>query len=239
MRLIIAVSLLILSFSAFAEEGIVTEGGAPVVAARGAATDAATTEAASKENTDANVSDEIASAAEAVAATTAEERAKSIENKKESEIPLTLDAPKKAEGENHPLFKILLMVSMMGAVGIGAFLFLRKHAKSNFSAGKMNQIKILTQHHLGPKKSLAIIRVAGESILIGITDQNINMIKSLALMDDEVPEATPNHFSEVFGSKQEMEMPPMDEDHDAEDEFSIRGVKDAVSKKLKGMRSFQ
>ncbi|MGZ3744889.1 MAG: flagellar biosynthetic protein FliO [Pseudobdellovibrionaceae bacterium] len=158
-----------------------------------------------------------------------------VENKKESEIPLNLQAPKKASEDSHPVFKIILIFSMMGLVGTGAYIYLRKYAKNNFAAGKNNQIKILTQHYLGPKKSLAIIRVAGESILIGVTESNINMIKSLALLDDEVPEEVhSSHFSDVFGG-----VPAAIREESEEEEFSIRGIKEVVSKKLKGMRSFQ
>lgn len=238
MRLMILTTLLLVSLFAKAEESLKTAGDAPVVAAETAnpvdseAISAAVT-AAEIGSADTGTKDEKA----------AESKAVKTANKKESEIPLTLDAPKKAEEDTHPIFKILLVVSMMGTVGVGAYLFLRKYSKTNYSLGKMNEIKVITQHHLGPKKSLAIIRVAGESILIGVTDQNINMIKSLSLLDDEVPEATPNHFSDVFTSNHSQEMQDTFEvssrGQDEEDEFSIRGVKDAVSKKLKGMRSFQ
>lgn len=161
-----------------------------------------------------------------------------IEDKKESEIPLNLNSPKKASEEGSPIFRVILIVSMMGLLGTGAYIYVRKNSKVGFAAGKNNEIKVLTQHYLGPKKSLAIIRVAGESILIGVTDQNINMIKSLALLDDEVPEEIPNsNFADLFGGVPATKAAPQEEVD--EEEFSIRGVKDVVSKKLKGMRSFQ
>ena len=47
---------------------------------------------------------------------------------------------------------------------------------------------------------MAIIRVAGESILIGVTDSHISMIKSLSLIDDEVPSEVPQKFAEVMSS---------------------------------------
>lgn len=159
---------------------------------------------------------------------------------KESEIPLNLDVPKKAGDESHPFFKFLLAVSLMGIVAVGAYFFFRKYSKTNFSAGKHNQIKVLTQHYLGPKKSLAIIRVAGESILVGITDQNISMIKSLSLMDDELPENTPQEFAGLIQHENEYARQDVAFNLNAEEEeFSIRGIKDVVSKKLKGMRSLQ
>jgi flagellar protein FliO/FliZ len=217
----ILMTVLLASFLAHAEEGVKTAGDVPVAAITANAEGTVDVSPKADETTK-------------VASTDAK-----AENKKESEIPLTLDAPKKAEEDSHPLFKVLLVISMMGMVGTGAYIFLRKYSKTNFALGKTNQIKIITQHHLGPKKSLAIIRVAGESILIGITDQNINMIKSLSLLDDEVPEATPHHFSEVFTGGASHGAVAMNDVQDEDEEFSIRGVKDAVSKKLKGMRSLQ
>jgi flagellar protein FliO/FliZ len=229
MRLTIIMTLLLASLFAWGEEGVTTVGGAPVVATESAAL---------------NPVESALQASSEVTGPAKESNKEEIksESKKESEIPLTLEVPKKAQDETHPIFKIILVISMMGAVGTGAFIFLKKYSKTNFALGKANQIKIITQHHLGPKKSLAIIRVAGESILIGITEQNINMIKSLSLLDDEVPEATPHHFSEVFGSGKDdrnQDFTGVADAHEEDEEFSIRGVKEAVSKKLKGMRSFQ
>jgi len=166
------------------------------------------------------------------------EKSETAVSPKESEIPLNLESPKKTTEEAHPFFKVLLAISMMGVLGTGAYFFIRKYSKTNFAAGKHNQIKVLTQHYLGPKKSLAIIRVAGESILVGITDHNISMIKSLALMDDELPEATPNDFSGLIQQDTENESSSFRMDAE-DDEFSIRGIKDVVSKRLKGMRSLQ
>lgn len=177
-------------------------------------------------------------------AMSATDKAEKVADKKESEIPLNLQAPKKSAEESHPVFKIILIFSMMGLVGSGAYVYLRKYSKNNFAAGKNNQIKVLTQHYLGPKKSLAIIRVAGESILIGVTDNNINMIKSLALLDDEVPEEVhSSNFADVFGGIAAVGAAAARSNQRSEDneeeEFSIRGIKDVVSKKLKGMRSLQ
>ncbi len=89
------------------------------------------------------------------------------------------------------------------------------------------------------------MRVAGESILIGITDHNISMIKSLSLLDDEVPEEAPKSFGHVLGDFHEEEKTSSkkrsakESELDSDEEFAIRGIKDIVSKRLKGMRSFQ
>ncbi|AFY02922.1 FliO/MopB family protein [Bdellovibrio bacteriovorus] len=175
------------------------------------------------------------------------------DNRKESEILLNLESNKKAASEGGGLFRILFTLSMLGVVGTGAFFFLRKY-KVPKAMKHQTQIKVLQQHYLGPKKSLAIVRVAGESILIGVTDHNISMIKSLSLLDDEVPEEAPQSFGKVLGQSNsknvdfddtaaEEETPPSRKrsakDLDLDEEFAISGIKDIVSKRLKGMRSFQ
>ena len=88
------------------------------------------------------------------------------------------------------------------------------------------KIKILTQHHLGPKKSLAIIRVAGESLLIGVTDHSINLIKPLSLLDEEVPLETSSQFSVSLGNATGS----------PNEDFSVKGIKDIVANRLKGMK---
>lgn len=117
--------------------------------------------------------------------------------KDETQIPLKFEESKKSAAAESPLLRILLGLVVTAGLGTGAFFFLRRYSRPG---QKQNapQIKILTQHWLGPKKSLAIVRVAGESVLIGITDQNINMIKSLALLDEDIPEEIPEKFTGVL-----------------------------------------
>jgi flagellar protein FliO/FliZ len=163
----------------------------------------------------------------------------------EAEIPLNLDANKKAATEGSSVFRILFTLSILGLVGAGAYVFLRKYSVPK-AMKHQTQIKVLQQHYLGPKKSLAIVRVAGESILIGVTEHNISMIKPLSLLDDEIPEEAPESFGRVLGSQRpqaDFDEPRGEERKtktlDADEEFAISGIKDIVSKRLKGMRSLQ
>lgn len=154
--------------------------------------------------------------------------------KQESEILLNLNDNKKSAAEGGGAMRVFFTLSLLGLIGTGAFYFLRKYSIPK-ERKHQTQIKVLQQHYLSPKKSLAIVRVAGESILIGVTDHNISMIKSLSLLDDEVPEEAPQNFNKVLGSLD----PQKKSDTEADDEFAISGIKDIVSKRLKGMRSFQ
>lgn len=162
----------------------------------------------------------------------------------ESEIPLKLEKAAVSQGNTSPTGKLFLtLFVLVGMGGAGVFLA-RKYAFSNKIHKSNTQIKVLSQHHLGAKKSLAIIRVAGESILIGVTDQNISMIKSLSLIDDEVPAELPSQsFAATMaagGGDQVVQSREITElASEVEDDFSFAGIKSNVSQKLKSMRNFQ
>ena len=151
----------------------------------------------------------------------------------EKQIPVQLEPAKKAEASSSPIKKAMTGFGIALILALGAIALVKKYRYSNKSKSNINQIKVLTQHYLGPKKSLAIIRVAGESILIGITDSNISMIKSLALLDEDIPEETPTQFDNVLANQEAQQ------ETNAEEEFAISGIKDFVSSKLKNMRSIQ
>lgn len=150
----------------------------------------------------------------------------------ESEIPLKISEAGKSEGQSatgqKAVFTIFILLALTGA---GYYALRRFSHKSKPGQSNM-QIKILSQHYLGPKKSLAVIRVAGESILIGITDQNISMIKALSLLDEELPQVLPKNFNETMTEQLA--------DQDIEtDDFSFEGIKTTVSQKIKSMRNIQ
>jgi flagellar protein FliO/FliZ len=176
--------------------------------------------------------------------------------KSEDEIPVNFNKVKKSETAEASTGRLFLTFGLMAVfLGLGYYAA-KKYGKPKNSA--QTKIKILTQHYLGPKRSLAIVRVAGESILIGITDQNINMIKSLSLLDDEIPEVvSSDSFESTLNEKKEMNLDGtttgpntrrqnfqenaignvgVQANKEAGDEFSIRHIKDVVSLKLKGMR---
>ena len=112
----------------------------------------------------------------------------------ESQIPIAIDEKKEKRADSDPIRRALLAAFALAVVlGVGAF-SLRKMARRNTTGKQTPRIQILGQHYLGPKKSLALVHVAGESILIGVTENNITLIKSIALIDDEVPANLPNRF---------------------------------------------
>lgn len=169
--------------------------------------------------------------------------AESEANKAESEIPLHLNNTKAAGAPDSPWMRFMLAISVVGLLGVGALIITKKYATNKTNKSAKGQIQVLTQHHLGPKKSLAIIRVAGESILIGISEHNINLIKSLALLDEDIPEEVPSSFKSSLNKTGfeelilERNMDPRDRAaDDMDDDFSISGIRDVVKSKLKGLR---
>jgi len=152
-----------------------------------------------------------------------------IENTQEKDIPLKFVSEKKEAASDLSLQKFMIGAAVLCLLLGGIYFFVRKYTLKTRKSD-LHQMKILSQFHLGPRKSLAIVRVAGESILIGVTDHNISMLKSLSLLDEDIPEDVPQKFDQVI-----QEIPKTKPE---EDEFAFRGIHDLVKNKLKSMKGF-
>ena len=144
-----------------------------------------------------------------------------LQAKSEAEIPVKLpskniESRDSQDGNSRTLlygFGGLLVVLGGLAWGLKRFTF-------RSSQEDKNKIKILTQHYLGPKKSLAIVQVAGESVLVGITDHHISLVKTLSLLDEEVPELDDSNFNKKLNETAEVTQVA---DADSE-EFTIKEI---------------
>ncbi len=113
----------------------------------------------------------------------------------EEKVPVLTKASAPKGDSSNPFFRVILALGVVCVAGLGALVYIKKFRKLTTSKGPAPKIQVLTQHFLGPKKSLAIVKIAGESILIGITDHNITPIRVLALLDDELPVQNPKDFN--------------------------------------------
>ncbi len=165
----------------------------------------------------------------------------------ESAIPVRLKVEKNEPDVSTDLQKrVWLGLAMIMATAALSFLILRKFRKVGNKKAEQFNMKVLSQHYLGPRKSLAVVRVAGESILIGVTDHHISMIKSLSLLDEDIPEETPGVFAKVFEKKKQSDRQvgaygasAQDEIlDDSVDSFALSSIQDVVNKKVKGLRKF-
>lgn len=120
----------------------------------------------------------------------------------ESEIPVALSKKKVQEKESNLWLRLLWSLGVLAMMAGALILFGRKFSKQKLKVGGSVKIEVMAQHSLGPKKHLTVISVAGEALLIGVTDHRISLIKSLALIDDELPELKATSFqSELEASK--------------------------------------
>lgn len=116
---------------------------------------------------------------------------------KETEIPV-FSQKKSAAADDSGAGKIIFMVISVIAMGGGLVWWLRNQSKMVNGPESLMKIKMVTQFHLGPKKSLAVIRIAGESLLLGITENDIRLIKTLSLLDEDLPEVAGDSFGQIL-----------------------------------------
>ena len=106
--------------------------------------------------------------------------------KQESEIPVFTKSEKVSKSENSLLWRLVASLAFVVAVGAGLIFTGRRWTRGKNKGGEKARIEMMHQFHMGPKKSLALIRVAGEVVLIGCTDHNISLLKTVTLIDDEL-----------------------------------------------------
>lgn len=180
----------------------------------------------------------IEAAAETSAAPVAALAKVEINKLPENEIPVLAQVKDAKKAEGGGFARLMATLGVLVVVLGGASFGLKRWMGKAKGAKTNTRIKVLTQHHLGPKKSLAIIQVAGEALLIGVTDQNISMLKTLSLLDDEIPEAVPASFNRAMNDFDEEE-DERQESQATEEDFTISGlaeIRDSVSSRLKNMR---
>jgi flagellar biogenesis protein FliO len=131
---------------------------------------------------------------------------------KESEIPVFIEAKKTVKSESNLVWRLVGSLAFIGAIAIGmVFAGKRWTAKKN-TGGEKSRIEVLHQVHFGPKKTLCLVRVAGEVILLGMTEQSVSMLKSVVLIDDELENTMNADFNKFLN-----------------DEFAVEDIRSAIS----------
>lgn len=149
----------------------------------------------------------------------------------EEQVPLNIKPAAMAERAEASYTKMLLGLGVLCVLAGAALFATRKWGQGRVATKNKARMNVVSQMNLGGKKSLMVVHIAGESLLLGITDNNITVLKSLALIDDEVPEVAPQPFRKALRDVEARE---------EEDEFtpgSINDLKSLVSGRLKGLRS--
>ena len=132
---------------------------------------------------------------------------------KESEIPIVAPPLKAPKSQSQLIWNLVASLGVVVVVAASLLYAVKKWGKTGADkGGKAARIEIMHQLHVSPRRSIALIRVSGETILVGITDYNISMLKSVTLIDDELEKVANKDFNGFL-----------------EDEFSIEDVRNALA----------
>lgn len=103
--------------------------------------------------------------------------------------------------------KVLMLLALIIAFILFALWAVRRFAPQLSATGRTSAIKILGTSHLGPKKALFLVEVAGKVILLGVTDNNINHITEFTNVEEAenirnhlAPSTSNQPFSQIFAS---------------------------------------
>jgi flagellar protein FliO/FliZ len=158
----------------------------------------------------------------------------------EDQIPVQAVTKKnQTAAASYPMQRAISVIGVMLVLILGCFVAVKRYAQKSNKKNTGMEIKFLTQHYLGPKKSLAVIRVAGESILIGMTEHNISHIKTLSLLDEDIPQDVAKDFDQELSKSVRLSAQKKAESPAENEDFSFSGIKDIVSSRLKNMRSLE
>ncbi len=78
-------------------------------------------------------------------------------------------------------FSVLFLVL---ALLILVFYLIKRFSEKKGISGNKDFINVLSVHHLSPKEKLILLNVAGETLLIGVTPNNISKISKI---EKEIP----------------------------------------------------
>lgn len=137
----------------------------------------------------------------------------------ESQIPLFQinNSTTKKQSEPNVYYRVVLSLILLCLLALAGFIFVKFFAKNKHHLkSSTGSLKILAQHSLGHKKSLIVISVAGEALLVGITEQQITLLKTLSLLDDEIPSNASTNFQKAL------------DDSEEDDDFAMKGLKELL-----------
>lgn len=152
-------------------------------------------------------------------------------------IPLATTAiGPEATGNSQLMWRYYVGLVVVGGIALAGFLLVKKTKQLVPRKVAPYKMKVINHLSLGPKKNLTIIEVAGEHILLGVTDHQVSLIKSLSILEDDLGESSLSNFDKVAQKIDEKHSEEKFKDL-TEEEFSISAVKSIVQKKMKDLRA--
>ncbi len=100
------------------------------------------------------------------------------------------------------------MLFVVLAVIILGFYLIKRFSTARSMKGPRNLINVIATHHLSPKEKLVLLTVMDETILIGVTPQNISKISRVSSVESiEKPGPGKPMFSEFLSTKLKQSFP--------------------------------
>lgn len=97
--------------------------------------------------------------------------------------------------------------------------------------GQKRPIEVVASHYLGPKKSIAVIKVMNRTMVIGVTDEAINLISDMSESEvEESPDETLS-FGALLEEKKELPKPIRSQSS------SMSDVRERIKRKLEASRT--
>jgi len=104
-----------------------------------------------------------------------------------------------------PLGSIIKMISalivVLFCVYFGLYFLKRLMNRRGAKGGSASALEVLDTAYVGQKKSISLVRVAGRSVLVGVTDTQISMLTELSAEETEavLAEQPNTEIGESFG----------------------------------------
>lgn len=77
-------------------------------------------------------------------------------------------------------FKMIMTLSLvLGLIFILFFGFKKYVLKNTIFGGSGRQVKVVSTNYLAPKKNISLVEIAGEILVLGISDQNISLLTKI------------------------------------------------------------
>lgn len=104
-------------------------------------------------------------------------------------------------------FKMILVLGLLVSLLLVVLYVVKRFFWKKMSKGGVDEsIRVITSAYVGPKKSIALVEVAGERIVVGITNDNISMLtkvnkdmefnavlrEQISIIPDEKPDEKPD-----------------------------------------------
>ncbi|MCH8327558.1 MAG: flagellar biosynthetic protein FliO [Candidatus Marinimicrobia bacterium] len=77
------------------------------------------------------------------------------------------------------LWKAVFYTALLLGVILGGAMLMKKYGGERFSQTSSPDIEIIGRKYLNPKQSIAIVKVRKKELLLGITDQSIQLLDRL------------------------------------------------------------